>query len=131
MNQVSTELRESYLFVKSPSSYLRVRRPEGVRRNALRVLRPSYPHSEKVAQYIEQNKHISRTSVGFRWLLDCSQVARRLRDHFATTVAHLSPSCITAVALCFHLFVFHMPLYIIGVLNTQRLSVFVLKVGEF
>ena len=27
MNQVSTELGENYLFVKSPSSYLRVRRP--------------------------------------------------------------------------------------------------------
>ena len=33
---------------------LQVRRPEGVRRNALRVLRPNYPHSEEIAQYIEQ-----------------------------------------------------------------------------
>ena len=60
-----------------------------------------------------------------------SQVDCRIGDHFATTVAHLSPSCITAVALCFHLFVFHMPLYIIGVLNTQRFSGLVLNIGEF
>ena len=60
-----------------------------------------------------------------------SQVDCGLRDHFATTVAHLSPSCITAVALCFHLFVFHMPLYIIGVLNTQRFSGLVLEIADF
>ena len=35
---------------------LQIRRPEGVRRNALRVLCPNYPHSEEVAQYIEQKR---------------------------------------------------------------------------
>ena len=51
--------------------------------------------------------------MGFRWLLDCSQVACGLRDHFATTVAHLWPSCITAVAFSFpflpFLFLFPLP----------------------
>ncbi len=43
---------------------LQVRRPEGVRRNALRVLRPNYPHSEEIAQYIEQK---TRRSMGHLW----------------------------------------------------------------
>ena len=51
------------------------------------------------------------------------QVLFGLRDHFATTVAHLLPSCIIAVALCFHLSVFLTPLYIIVVLNTQRFGI--------
>ena len=42
-------------------SVLQIRRSEGVRRNALRVLRPNYPHSEEIAQYIEQK---TRRSVG-------------------------------------------------------------------
>ena len=45
-------------------SDLQVSRPEGVRRNALRVLRPNYPHSEEIAQYIEQK---TRRSVGDPW----------------------------------------------------------------
>ena len=45
-------------------SVLQIRRPEGVRRNALRVLRPNYPHSEEIAQYIEQK---TRRSVGDLW----------------------------------------------------------------
>ena len=47
---------------------------------------------------IEQNKEISGTSLGFRWLLDCSKVGYRLRDHFATTVAYLEPIHIIAMA---------------------------------
>ena len=46
------------------------------------------------------------TSVEFRWLLDCSQVACGLGDHFATTVAHLSPKCVLSVDFSFHLSVF-------------------------
>ena len=45
-------------------SDLQIRRPEGVRRNALRVLRPNYPHSEEIAQYIEQK---TRRSIGHLW----------------------------------------------------------------
>ena len=39
--------------------------------------------------------------MGFWWLLGFSQVARRLGDHFATTVAHLSPICVLSVAIVF------------------------------
>ena len=39
--------------------------------------------------------------MGFLWLSNHSQVDCGLRDHFATTVAHLWPSCITAVAFSF------------------------------
>lgn len=56
------------------------------------------------------------------------QVLFGLRDHFATTVAHLLPSCIIAVALCFHLSVFLTPLYIIVVPHTQRFDVLVPKI---
>ena len=38
-----------YSFFKGPLT----RGGEGVRRNALRVLRPKSPHSEEIAQYIE------------------------------------------------------------------------------
>lgn len=64
----------------------------------------------------------------FLWLSGYSQVARGLRDHFATTRAYLWASCILSVAVVLQIFV---PLYIIGVLNTQRFSVFVPKVGDF
>ena len=41
-------------FANKPNTrYLQVSRPEGVRRNALRVLRPKSLHSEEIAQYIE------------------------------------------------------------------------------
>ena len=42
--------------------------------------------------------------------------------------AHLLPSCIIAVALCFHLSVCLTPLYIIVVLNTQSFDVLVPKI---
>ena len=45
---------------------LRIRRPEGVRRNALRAQRPKSPHFEESAQ--AQNK--TRTSVGHLWDID-------------------------------------------------------------
>ena len=51
------------------------------------------------------------TSVEFRWLLDCSQVACGLGDHFATIVAHLSPSCALPVAIVY--LILFVPLYII------------------
>ena len=44
--------------------------------------------------------------MGFRWLSNHSQVDCGLHDHFATIVAHLLPSCITAVAFVFSLFTF-------------------------
>ena len=80
-------------------NYLQVSGPEGVRRNALRVLLPNYPHSEEVEQYIEQ---ITRTSVGFLWpFCGLLQVDCRLRDHFATTRAYLEPICALSVAIVF------------------------------
>ena len=39
-------------------------------------------------------------------VLGRSQFGFKLRNHFATTVAHLLPSCITAVAFVFSLFTF-------------------------
>ena len=42
--------------------------------------------------------------MGFRWLLDCSKVGYRLRDHFATTVAHLWASCVLSVTFLVSLF---------------------------
>ena len=66
--------REAYLITSAfciPLVYLwyrksdlQVSRPEGVRRNTLRVLRPNYPHSEEIAQYIEQK---TRRSIGHLW----------------------------------------------------------------
>ena len=38
------------VYLWSRINYLRVRRPEGVRRNALRVQRPKSPHFEESAQ---------------------------------------------------------------------------------
>ena len=61
---------------------------------------------------IEQNKHIHRRFVGFRWLSNHSQVDCGLHDHFATTVAHLLPSCITAVAFVFSLFTFPLSMHL-------------------
>ena len=63
-------------------------------------------HSERSARKVptlrnlrkhRTNKHICGTSLGFRWLLGFSQVARWLGDHFATTVSYLWASCITVV----------------------------------
>ena len=42
--------------------------------------------------------------MGFRWLLGCSQVGFGLRDHFATTVAHLLPICALSVSFSFKYF---------------------------
>ena len=66
--------------------------------------------------------------MGFLWLLDCSQVACGLRDHFAITVAYLWASCALSVAVVCQMF---MPLYIIVVLNLRRFSVFAPKIGDF
>ena len=66
--------------------------------------------------------------MGFLWLLGCSQVACRLHDHFAGTIAHLWAICALSVAVMLQIFV---PLYIIGVLNTQRFSTLVLDIGDF
>ena len=52
------------LIHRNRKSDLLIRRPEGVRRNALRVLRPNYPHSEEIAQYIEQK---TRRFIGLLW----------------------------------------------------------------
>ena len=47
--------------------------------------------------------------MGFLWLLNCFQVSHRLRDHFATTVAHLWASCVLSVTFWFYFF--HIPFY--------------------
>ena len=47
--------------------------------------------------------------MGFRWLLGFSQVDCGLHDHFATTIAHLWASCITAVAFSFPFLPFRFP----------------------
>ena len=73
-------------------------------------------------------QNICGTSMGFRWLLGCSQVDCGLRDHFATTVAYLWASCALSVAVVCQMF---MPLYIIVVLNLRRFSVFAPKIGDF
>ena len=44
--------------------------------------------------------------MGFLWLLNCFQVSHRLRDHFATTVAHLWASCVLSVTFLVSLFSF-------------------------
>ena len=62
--------------------------------------------------------------MGFLWLLGCSQVGYRLRDHFASTVAHLSPSCALSVAIVCQMF---MPLYIIVMPYLRHFSSFVPK----
>ena len=62
--------------------------------------------------------------MGFLWLLGCSQVGYRLRDHFASTVAHLSPSCALSVAIVCQMF---MPLYIIVMPYLRHFGSFVPK----
>ena len=62
--------------------------------------------------------------MGFRWLLDCSQVACGLRDHFATTVSYLWASCALSVAIVCQMF---MPLYIIVMPYLRHFGSFVPK----
>ena len=62
--------------------------------------------------------------MGFLWLSVYSQVARGLRDHFASTVADLSPSCALSVAIVCQMF---MPLYIIVMPYLRHFGSFVPK----
>ena len=62
--------------------------------------------------------------MGFRWLLDCSQVDCGLRDHFATTVSYLWASCVLSVAIVCQMF---MPLYIIVMPYLRHFGSFVPK----
>ena len=62
--------------------------------------------------------------MGFLWLLDCSQVACGLRDHFATTVSYLWASCVLSVAIVCQMF---MPLYIIVMPYLRHFGSFVPK----
>ena len=64
-----------------------------------------------ISMSIEQIKEICGISVGFRWLLGCSQVDCGLHDHFGTTVAHLSPKCAIFVAFPFSLFTFQVSFF--------------------
>ena len=57
------------------------------------------------------------------------QVRCGLRDHFATTVAHLSPSCALSVAIVY--LIFFVPLYIIVMPYFRHFGVFVPKIGDF
>ena len=66
--------------------------------------------------------------MGLLWLLDCSQVACGLRDHFATTVSYLWASCALSVAIVCQMF---MPLYIIVMPYFRHFGVFVPKIGDF
>ena len=58
---------------------------------------------------IEQNKDIYGLSVAFRLRSDRFQVARGLRDHFATTVAYLWASCALSVAISVPFLPFRFP----------------------
>ena len=58
------------------------------------------PIVRKIEQYIEQIYGLSVAVLGR------SQVGFRLRDHFATTVAHLWASCVLSVAFLVSLFSF-------------------------
>ena len=62
--------------------------------------------------------------MGFRWLLGCSQVGYKLRDHFVTTVAYLSPSCALSVAIVYQTCI---PLYIIVMPYLRQFGSFVPK----
>ena len=127
MNKVATELEESYLLsrfqVTCGLGDLKECDGTHSERSARRV-----PTLRNQRKHRTDNKHISRTSVGFRWLLDYSQVDYWLGDHFATTVAYLWASCALSIAVVCQMF---MPLYIIVVLNLRRFSVFAPKIGDF
>ena len=77
-----------------------------MRRNALRVLLPNYPHSEEVEQYIEQ---ITRRSVGLLWAFGGFQFS----------------------VFTFHLSVFGVPLYNIVMPYLRHFSSFVPKIYDF
>ena len=106
---------------------LQVRRPEGVRRNALRAQRPKSPHFEESAQAL--NKDFCGLSVAVRLRSDRFQVSCGLRDHFATTVAHLSPSCALSVVIVY--LILFVPLYIIVMPYLRHCANFVPKICKF
>ena len=66
--------------------------------------------------------------MGFRWLLGCSQGDCGLREHFATTVAHLWASCVLSVAIVYLVFI---PLYIIIMPYLWYFCFFVPTIGDF
>ena len=65
---------------------------------------------EDVPKVIYKFRKHDRKSVGYLWLLGHSQVDCGLGDHFATTVAHLSPKCALSVVFQFSPFRFLFPL---------------------
>ena len=67
--------------------------------------------------------------MGFLWLLGYSQVDYWLGDHFATTVAHLSPSCALSVVIVY--LILFVPLYIIVMPYLRHCANFAPKIGEF
>ncbi len=73
-------------------------------------------------------KH-DRKSMGYLWLSGYSQVDYGLGDHFAITVAHLSPKCALSVVIVY--LILFVPLYIIVMPYLRHCANFVPKICEF